>query len=55
VVFNLVSAFSPECMTDSLIKQSYMSTQRHHFGWLDFMCSNLSESCYVWVGTFVVV
>jgi len=51
VVINLVSAFSPDCVTDSQIKQSYMLAQMHHSGWLGFMCSNLSVFAWVLFGS----
>jgi hypothetical protein len=48
-VINLVSAFSPDCVTDSQIKQSYMLACMHHSGWLGFMCSNLFVFAWVFV------
>jgi uncharacterized membrane protein len=42
VLINLVIAFSPKCVTNSMFKESFMSTQMHHFGWLSFICSILS-------------
>jgi hypothetical protein len=40
VVINLVIGFSLKCVTDSLLKESFMSMQMHHFVWLDFIHSN---------------
>lgn len=41
VLINLVSAFSPKCVTDSLYKYSFMSSHMHRFCWLSFICSIL--------------
>lgn len=36
VLINLVISFRSECVTDSLIKQRFMSMQKHHSIWLNF-------------------